>query len=88
MILLLAYYYTYVSEQVDEVAVVVAVAAVPLAADDLQQQHAEAVHVRFHREDALGSVLGSHVATVVDMSKRNVSRCRKKKNTTSQMNIT
>jgi hypothetical protein len=54
---------TYVSEQVDEVAVLV-VATVPLAADDLQQQHAEAVHIGLHREDALGSVLGSHVATI------------------------
>ena len=55
---------THVSQQVDEVAVLTMVAAVPLPADDLEQQHAEAVHVGLDREDALGSVLGSHVATV------------------------
>jgi hypothetical protein len=79
MVLLSPTPHTYVSEEVDEVAVLVlVVAAVPLATDNLQQQHAEAVHVRLDREDALGSVLGSHVATAIryKRQKENVS-CRR-----------
>jgi hypothetical protein len=58
------------SEEINEVPVVLALAAVPFATHYLQQQHAKAEHVGLDREDALGSVLRRHVTTSENITKR------------------
>jgi hypothetical protein len=58
------------SKEINEVPVVLAMAAVPFAAHYLEQQHAKAENVRLDREDALGSVLRRHVTTRENIRKR------------------
>jgi hypothetical protein len=37
-------------------------AGIPFPTDDLKNEDAEAEHVGFDREEALGGILGSHIA--------------------------
>jgi hypothetical protein len=53
---------TYISKDIDEISTIMAT-RIPFSAKDLKNENTKAEYIRLDREEALGGILGSHIAT-------------------------